>query len=75
MVTSILALAAVGSAVLAHLVRREARQGDLERMHREIDHTHGLVKQGLLSGQELELQLARLRELRRSLPKDDLRRG
>lgn len=74
LVTTFLALAATCSAVLAYLVHREAGRGDLEQMHREIDRTRGLVREGMLAGQDLERHLAHLRRLQESLPKDDLRR-
>lgn len=74
LVTSVLALATIGSATIAYLVYRERRGGDLVQMHREIDRTRGLVREGLLDERDRQAHLARLHELQRSLPKDDLRR-
>ena len=72
--TTMLAMGALGSSVLAYLVFRETGRADLEEMHREIDRTRGLVRAGMLSDQEIERHLSHLRRLQESLPKDDLRR-
>ena len=75
LLTTVLVMGALGSGVLAYLVFRESRRGDLDQMHREIDRTRGLVRAGLLSDQEIEHHLAHLRRLQEALPKDDLRRS